>query len=192
MQIVDPSITTAIIADFRNGSEPAFNQIFLAYDSKLMSYVSKICITRQEAEEVVQDVFVSLWENRSAIEGTDITGWLIRVSRNKALKSLRKRILQTDISLLPELRSGEANSLEQLYLNEIEKHIQTLIQSLPPVRRKIFLMSREENMSYLEIANELGISALTVKKQMSLALSYLRLHINPYAYSLILLPMLEY
>lgn len=181
-----PTVTAAVLSAFRNGSERAFNQIFTAYDPRLMKYALKICITRQDAEEVVQDVFTSLWENRAIIEGTDITGWLIRVCRNKALKSLRRQVFQADIATIPEMPSGHLNPLEQLYYDEIEKYIQEVIQSLPPIRKKIFLLNREEDLSYQQIADELGISVLTVKKQISLALDHLRTTVTPYAYSLAL------
>lgn len=186
-----PSVTAAVLSAFRNGSERAFNEIFTAYDSRLMKYALRICATRLDAEEVVQDVFASLWENRTTIEGTDITGWLIRVCRNKALKSLRRQVFQVDIAAFPEMPSGHMNPLEQLYYDEIEKYIQEVIHSLPPVRKKIFLLSREEDRSYQQIADELGISVFTVKKQISLALDHLRTTVTPYAYSmaLFLLPI---
>lgn len=164
----------------------------MAYDARLMAYASKICMTRQDAEEVVQDVFASLWENRATMEGDDIVGWLITVCRHKALKSLRRQIFHTDIGALPEMPTHQLNPLEQLYFEEIEKHIRAVIQTLPPVRRKIFLMSRDEDKSYQQIADELDISVLTVKKQISLALSYLRTQVSPYAYSLALLLFSEY
>jgi RNA polymerase sigma-70 factor (ECF subfamily) len=162
----------------------------MAYDARLLKYASRICVTREDAEEVVQDVFTSLWENRTSIEGTDITGWLIRVCRNKSLKLLRRRVFQADITELPERPSGQMTPLEQLYFDEIEKHIQEIIQQLPPARKKIFLLHREEGRSYQQIADELGISVFTVKKQVSLALDHLRTKVTPYACSLaiILLP----
>lgn len=80
--------------------------------------------------------------------------------------------------------------LEQLYFEEIEKHIREIIQQLPPARKRIFLLHREEGRSYQQIADELGISVFTVKKQVSLALDHLRTKVTPYACSLavILLP----
>lgn len=164
----------------------------MAYDARLMAYAAKICITRQDAEEVVQDVFASLWQNKASMEGDDITGWLITVCRHKALKSLRRQVLHADIGTLPEMSAHQLSPLEQLYFEEIERHIQAVIQSLPPVRRKIFLLSRDEDKSYQQIADELGISVLTVKKQISLALAYLRTQVTPYAYSLALIIFAEY
>lgn len=158
----------------------------MAYDTRLTAYASKICITRQDAEEVVQDVFTSLWEHRANMEN-DLSGWLITVCRNKALKSLRRQILHTDISSLPKVPADLSDPLQQLYFQEIEQYIHTIIQSLPPMRKKIFLMSRDEDKSYQQIADELGISVLTVKKQISLALAHLRTQVTPYAYSLAVL-----
>lgn len=164
----------------------------MAYDDRLTAYAAKICMTRQDAEEVVQDVFTSLWEHRHNMEGNDLSGWLITVCRNKALKSLRRQILHTDISSLPEVPADLSDPLQRLYFDEIEQYIQAAIQSLPPMRKKIFLMSREEDKSYQQIADELGISVLTVKKQVSLALGHLRTEVAPYAYSLALLIFAEY
>ncbi|WP_173002977.1 RNA polymerase sigma-70 factor [Chitinophaga sp. SYP-B3965] len=180
-------VPASVIDAFRNGSEKAFREIFIAYDARLTAYAAKICITRQDAEEVVQDVFISLWEHRADMEGNDISGWLITVCRNKALKSLRRQILHTDISSLPKVPVDLSDPLQQLYFQEIEQYINTIIQSLPPMRKKIFLMSRDEDKSYQQIADELGISVLTVKKQVSLALTHLRTQVTPYAYSLIVL-----
>lgn len=185
-----PAVPASVITAFRNGSEKAFRKIFMAYDTRLTAYASKICITRQDAEEVVQDVFTSLWEHRANMED-NISGWLITVCRNKALKSLRRQILHTDISNLPKVPADLSDPLQQLYFQEIERYIHTIIQSLPPMRKKIFLMSRDEDKSYQQIADELGISVLTVKKQVSLALAHLRTQVTPYAYSLavLLLPV---
>jgi RNA polymerase sigma-70 factor (ECF subfamily) len=186
-----PAVPASVIAAFRDGSEEAFREIFMAYDARLTAYAAKICSTRQDAEEVVQDVFTSLWEHRAGMEGDDISGWLITVCRNKALKSLRRQILHTDISSLPKAPADLSDPLQQLYYHEIEQYIHTIIQSLPPMRKKIFLMSRNEDKSYQQIADELGISVLTVKKQVSLALTHLRTQVSPYAYSLavLLLPI---
>ncbi|WP_343306741.1 RNA polymerase sigma-70 factor [Chitinophaga niabensis] len=182
-----PAVPASVLAAFRTGSEKAFREIFMAYDTRLTAYASKICITRQDAEEVVQDVFTSLWEHRAGMEGNDLSGWLITVCRNKALKSLRRQILHTDISSLPKVPADLSDPLQQLYFQEIEQYIHTIIQSLPPMRKKIFLMSRDEDKSYQQIADELGISVLTVKKQISLALAHLRTQVTPYAYSLAVL-----
>ncbi|MDR6568793.1 RNA polymerase sigma-70 factor, ECF subfamily [Chitinophaga ginsengisegetis] len=189
-----PSITASLLLAFRNGETWAFNEIFTVYDARLMAYAAKICATRQDAEEVVQDVFISLWENRLGIEGPDISGWLIKVCRNKALKSLRRHVFQADISTLPDLAATQQNPLEQLYFDEIEEYIRQVIQTLPPARKKIFLMNREQHLSYQQIADELGISVFTVKKQISLAIQHLRATVTPYACSLALImlpPMLN-
>lgn len=181
-----------IIAAFRNGSEEAFREIFMVYDARLTAYAAKICITRQDAEEVVQDVFTTLWEHRADMEGNDFSGWLITVCRNKALKSLRRQIMHADISNLPEVPAELSDPLQQLYFKEIEQYIHAVIRSLPPMRKKIFMMSRNEDKSYQQIADELGISVLTVKKQVSLALTHLRTQVTPYAYSLALLLLRAY
>ena len=182
-----PAVPASVITAFRNGSEGAFREIFLAYDTRLIAYAAKICVTLQDAEEVVQDVFTSLWEHRDDMKGDDISGWLITVTRNKSLKSLRRQILHADISSLPEVPADLSDPLQQLYFDEIERYIHTVIQSLPPMRKKIFIMSRDEDKSYQQIADELGISVLTVKKQVSLALAHLCTQVTPYAFSLAVL-----
>lgn len=187
-----PAVPASVIAALRNGSEEAFGEIFMAYDARLSAYAAKICITLEDAEEVVQDVFTSLWEHRADMKGNDISGWLITVCHNKALKSLRRQTLHTDISNLPKVPADLSDPLQQLYFQEIEQYIRTIIQSLPPMRKKIFLMSRDEDKSYQQIADELGISVLTVKKQVSLALTQIRTQVTPYAYSLAVLLLPAY
>ncbi len=87
----------------------------MAYDARLMAYAAKICMTREDAEEVVQDVFASLWQNRTSLEGDDITGWLITVCRHKAIKSLRRQVFHADIGALPDIPAQQLNPAEQLY-----------------------------------------------------------------------------
>ncbi|WEK35507.1 MAG: RNA polymerase sigma-70 factor [Candidatus Pseudobacter hemicellulosilyticus] len=183
MQVVlspDAEILDPLVASLREGSEKAFRQLFGIYDNRLLRYASKICLTVEDAEEVVQDTFISLWNLRQEIKGADITGWLIRVCRNKAINSLRKGIMKIDFSGIPEIQTNLLSPQEQLYYAELDRLLQELIQALPSERRKIFLLSREDNLTHREIAELLDISEGTVKKQVSLALRDLRGKLVPY------------
>lgn len=189
---VSPPYLPSLLTAFKGGSEPAFCRIFEVYDERLMKYASAICLTSEDAEEVVQDVFIALWNHRKKIEGDDITGWLLKVCRNLSIKSLRNRIIKTDITVLPELASGAMDPEQKLHFEELERCTKEIIQTLPGERKKIFLMSREENMSYRDIAIQLGISEMTVKKQVSLALKDVRSKLTPHLEILTLLLLSQY
>jgi RNA polymerase sigma-70 factor (ECF subfamily) len=136
--------------------------------------------TREATEDIVQDVFVYLWDHRSSIDMTvSIKAYLYTAVRNGALKYLRRQTteqahsprLTEFITYLQELESPER---EHLY---IERARQAL-EELPNQCRNIFLMNCLEGKKYKEIASELSISVNTVKTQLSRAYSNIREKLN--------------
>jgi RNA polymerase sigma-70 factor (ECF subfamily) len=155
----------------------AFELIFEATYTVLIGISSRMTKSAESAEEIVDDVFCSLWRNRKKINITmSFTPYLIASVRNRSLDHLRKlkndRPSTLDVAL--GVASSETIASDLLAYEELSSHIKAAIQSLPPQCRLIFTMSREQDLTYKEISDKLGISIKTVDTQMGRALKHIR------------------
>lgn len=129
------------------------------------------------AQELVQEVFLKLWFNRKSLD-TDrsLEAWLYTVAKNNLVNRLKK--LSREWQALKQMeKSGEAfvNNIEnKLQEAQYQELLQKAIQRLPEQQRRAFILSREEQLTYLEIGEQMGISALTVKTHISRALDSIR------------------
>jgi len=137
-----------------------------------------------EAEDVVQDCIVKLWNKRQDLEEKDsLLPYFFRMVRNKSIDVIRRRIQRddsTDLNLLPD---SQADALE---LEDLSGSIDALIDSLPEKCRQIFVLSRFEGMTYKEISHLLSIEPKTVENQISRALKVLRAGLGDQLFSFFL------
>lgn len=174
----------AILKRVQHGDKDAFESLFNAYYSQLFNYAREILKDRDAAEEVVEDSFLRLWENRGHIHiETSIRAYLYRSVYNRCLNHLKHlkvrdkyRLYFTHHVTNPEYEASYSFDfpLSRLVNKELEKMIGEAIGKLPSRCREIFIMSRVEEMKHEKIAEKLGISQNTVKTQISRALSKLR------------------
>jgi len=166
------------IADFEN--------LYRKYYVYLCLIAEHIVRNHSDAEEIVSDVFIKLWNNRGKIIiNISVRAYLVKAVHNTALNFIEQNKIVTgltdslsisDIGIL----AWEDYPLERLYENEIMDILDHGIRSLPASCREIFLLSRNENLKYHEIADRLGISVNTVKTQIKIALASLRFRLKDY------------
>jgi RNA polymerase sigma-70 factor (ECF subfamily) len=163
--------------EIRSGSSESFEALFRAYYVRLCRFAYRLTGSRTIAEEVVQDVFVRLWELRSQLPQVDsINAYLYRAVRNQVINHLKRS------NLMQELESAEFEGSftahdgpeEELHRNEITAAVREAIELLPPRCRLIFVLHRFDGLRYREIAHTLDISIKTVEVQMGRALKTLR------------------
>jgi RNA polymerase sigma-70 factor (ECF subfamily) len=171
------------IAGTRAGNYKAFDAMFVAYADPLCAYVYGLLRSRDDAQEVVQDLFLWIWEHRT---GWDVPGelrtYLYRSARNRAISRMRHRRVQH----LFRLRSASTDSLDaiprsvlpeaqdRLEADELSRAIALALEALPERCRQVFLLSRQHHMSYAEVAQVMQISPKTVENHMARALAGLR------------------
>lgn len=164
----------------RQGSKEAFTILYKEYWRQVYNF-SRLYLTNQDAaEEVVQDVFIKIWESRDLInEGENFKGLLFIITRNLIFNRHRKH-LNEDFYKMTVLASIEDSYdiEEEIEAINLSEYIDLLIAELPPRRQEIFNLSRKGNKSYKEIAELLNISERTVENQISEALKYLRQNIT--------------
>ncbi|KAA4628615.1 RNA polymerase sigma-70 factor [Bacteroides ovatus] len=152
-----------------------FSELYLTYYSKLVRFAKEFVIQEEDAENITQDVFIILWENRDFIERIDnMNAYLFRLVRNKCLDYLKHKVFEQRYVESVQT-SYEVDVVED---NDTEILIRAAINSLPKRCRDIFLLSRVEGLKYKEISEQLGISVNTVECQMGIALKKLRIKLD--------------
>lgn len=138
------------------------------------TYVKDLAI----AEELVQDVFIKVWEKKNELTFNDqLKSYLYTSTKNHCFNYLTKRkieIKEQDSETLYNTKGEAPNPLENLTQKETKAKIQAGIQQLPDKCKRVFLLSRNEGMTYKEIAKFLGVSVKTVENQMGYTLKFLR------------------
>lgn len=157
--------------------------LFKEHYKKLYRVALRIVNDGQAADDVVQDVFLSIWKNRESIKiSTTIEGYLIKSTLNKALNHLEKNKTNLKISITDqlELKEGMSSMKPESFDYELfQQMVYQVLDTLPPKCKTIFMLSRFEEMKYKEIAAHLDISIKTVENQMSIALSKLNGELKP-------------
>lgn len=155
----------------------AFEQIFDATYPLLCSIAFRMTKNTESSEEIVDDVFCSFWKNRQKINiTTSFTPYLIASVRNRSLDYLRKikNLKPSTLDEVSGLPSEDVLASDVLAYEDLKSHLTAAIQSLPLQRRLIFTMSREQELTYKEISEKLGLSIKTVDTQMGRALKHIR------------------
>lgn len=168
----------------REGNVSLFRQLFEAYFQALVTYAYRFVNSWQVAEDIVQDVFVVLWEKRGEINfDKPIKPYLYQSVYNRSINYLNSALIQKRIEgmdTIDELINHEIldyNQHDMLLLKEIASTIDSFVETLPPQCRKVYKLSREEHLKNKEIAIRLAISEKAVEKQISKALFEIRNHL---------------
>ena len=163
----------------RNDFEILFNDHY----SRLCAYAYNFLKEQEGSEEVVQEVFFKLWVNRTDIViQTSMESYLYRSVRNASLNlikhiNIREKYKQHNQEAITY---SEQEDRDPVNASELELKIRSSIDQLPEQRKKIFILSRYEQLKYKEIAEQLGISVKTVENQMGKALKFLRTELAEY------------
>jgi RNA polymerase sigma-70 factor (ECF subfamily) len=189
-----------ILENIRNGDLHSFKQLFNNYYVMLCYIANNYLNSKELSEEVVDDVFYKIWENRnSGIIHTSIKAYLIKAVQHRSLNALQiKNRLNDYLTDTPVEDHREDfffidsdTPLSKLIGKELEDAIDQAVNSLPAVCRKIFYLKHFENLKYEEIALQLKISVNTVKSQLKIAHQKLRKILSPHFLSLFFLFLLK-
>ena len=153
------------------GSFAAFNFIYQKYSQPVYANICKYVRDERQAEDILQEVFLSLWEHRATIKtGRSVGGWLYTVSYHKSIAVLRSHLrLQMVESAITCHQEGEynyqmqnADNKETDYLQRIQL-LEEAIQCLPEKKQRIYRLSKIEHKKPEEISKELGLTVISVK-----------------------------
>lgn len=173
----------------QKGNVEAFDLLFEGYSSRLFGFALKYFKNEADAEELVQEVFVKVWENRQMLKSElSFKSYLFTIALNQIRKHFNKKVtsLRYLESLKQESEPSENPSLQENDFETVLQQINFIIEQMPPRRRDIFTKSKLEGKSSKEIAAELNISPGTVDNQVSEALRFIRTRLNDGNLSLLL------
>lgn len=180
-----------IVTHIKQGDLLVFNEVFLQYHEKLYFYVYGKTKSSFCAEEVVQQTFIKLWQYRASLnEAISIDAQIFRIAKTTLIDQLRRQDSHNKMSAV--VKAGEETAVNQglsnLEQQELQRKLQIALSHMPPMRRKVFELSRLQGLSYREIAARLSISEKTVENHISHALKQLR---DYYPLALLLFCMIE-
>ncbi len=165
------------------GDKKAFEAIYKCYYPQLFHFLMRYIDSDSTIEDIIQNVFYKIWQNRTTIEprGT-LKSYLYASVRNQALKQIAsEKKYSRAVSEAGEESCENGMDPESSYeLEELQSAYQEAIQKLPERRRHIYLMNREDALTYNEIAGILKISVKTVETQMTRSLKFLATCLNKY------------
>lgn len=160
----------------KQDDELAFQNLFDTYYKYLTVVAYRYLKEGEKSKDIAQEAFVELWKRRNSLQiTTGLKSYLRQVVVNKCLSYIKReqRINFSENENLPEVTS-EPDVYQQLATEELQSTIQTAVDGLPKRCRIIFCMSRFDEKSHQEIAEELGISKKTIENQITIALKVLR------------------
>ena len=177
---MDSATEKGYIEAISKGDEQAFEALFLHYFPRIKGFISGILQNGEEAEDISQDIFVSMWQNRDRLTGIDnLNAYLFRIAKNTVFRHIERNLLfkdyqqqQTERSLLFPTNNDSIE--EEIYAKELEYLISIAVKKMPSQRKRIYQMSRMEGLSNEEIAERLAISKRTVENHLTLALADIR------------------
>lgn len=181
---------------FKEGNETAFGYFYEKYFRRIQSFCVQFIYDAEEAENMAQEAFVHLWQNRDSVDSINgIQSFLYTYSKSKCLNLIRhnkvkdkfkndllnQKERELDIEVLNSI------SFDTLELTELERIIQESISDLPPKTREVFIKKRFENKKNSEIAAEMQVTLKAVEAHMTKALKILKTKLSDYLFLIFIL-----
>ncbi len=168
--VVDPNIQS-LIEQLNRGNEQAFDRIYKTYSPRVFAFATSLLKDKDEAEEVVQEVFIKVWNKRGELSvNGSFESFLFTMTKNDVLNRIRKtdyhRVFVEYKKSNPE-PDPELNA--EIHYRELESVYSKAIDKLSPRKKEIFLLKQKYALSHDEIAQKLGLSAKTVRNQIDAA-----------------------
>jgi len=178
-----------IIKRFKEGDAEAFDVIYRNYSKKLFHFALGLLKDKDIAEDLVQEVFVSLWEKRNQVNPKlNFENYIFTIAYNSIRKFFRNQ--STETKVIDLLVKDSPEIIESIYgtviYNEMLEHANKIIETLPQKRKTVYKLSRQEGMKTKEIADRLNISTRTVENHLAKALKYLRKELSEISLPLLL------
>lgn len=174
---------TELFKKVQQADEQAYELIFKHYYSRLCHFACGILTDLDDAEEAVQQTFITLWDKKENIHiETSIQAYLYRAVKNTCINRIKQQQVHSmhHNSIKHERVESVESTQEAVMSNELRNSINDAIEMLPEQCRLVFTLSRYEGMKHQEIANELNISIKTVENQIGKALKHMRVQLKEY------------
>lgn len=176
----DTELVNLLIRD----NETAFSELYVRYKDKLHYFCLSLLKSEEETNDIVQEIFIRLWESRIFINpDLSFSSFLYTIARNRILNYFRDMDIDAKAkSILAQNKPVEEDVIESdLIYTEYQNILKEAIEQLSPQRKKIFNMSRMDNLTHKEIAEQLGISVNTVQEHISESLRFIKTYFGKHS-----------
>lgn len=173
MQVNRDTDQTNLIVSLKQGDLTAFNQLYKAIEAKLYAFTFKMLRDKEETEEVVQEVFVKVWEKKHLLDPQqNIESYIFSISKNIVYNKAKRKVYEHAFKQhVIQQNNIATNSIENtLDYQELNQILDKIYESMPPVRRQVFTMSRIEGLTNKEIAEKLNTSNSNIENHINKAL----------------------
>ena len=170
-----------LIKLLKKGDVKAFDNIYNLYCIKLFKFVFRYVKLVQDAEGIVQEVFITLWETKDRVDIQKFDSYLFTITYNKTISLLRKRMSEKrslEYLKLTQQNITSADIIDEIHYLQLTENLRKLVDRLTPRQREIFLLSREKGLTHKEISEMLNISENTIKNHLVSALAYIKSHLD--------------
>ena len=158
----------------RSGQSSALREIFVRHHGRLFRIVAGLLLDEEQAKDIVQEIFIDLWNRRDSSDIKTLQAYLISAVRFKALASLRNGKVKAHHLALMERIQFVNQTEDAINAQELNQSLQLALSELSPRCKEVFELSRFENLTHKQIAGRLGITPKTVEVQIHKALILLR------------------
>ena len=177
MNFSDQYTDLQLISQMKNGRVEAFDLLFDRYSQPIYRFSISQLKTREDSEEVVQEVFFRLWESRKQIPDKEsFRSYLFSIAYHVIVDMFRKKIMDSKYEKFLHRKTDFCSNETQdsVEFSELDHQLNTIIEELPERRRTIFCLSRKQGLSHKEISSQLNITSKTVENHINLALRFIR------------------
>lgn len=170
---------TILLDRLRDSDTGALDVLYLLYASKVRDFAMRFLGNSTDAEDITHDIFLKLWERRSeAGKIRSLKAYLFHMTRNAVLNQFKRNNVHDRFLAAGSFDTADEYTVQKVSTDDLLCMVELAIDNMPEQRRKVFRMSRYENMSYSEISQALDISPKTVQYHISSALAELRKLLN--------------
>ena len=178
-----------LMKEVKAGNMLAFDTLYRKYSRRLYKFSYSILKSTQEAENIIQDVFLNLWLNREKIEkSSSVKYYVFTIAYNSAISIIRKKARESQfIEYVKTLQDMKEEPVDlQFEYKELDERVSAIINSLPVRQKEVYQLHRIEGLKYSEIAERMNISINTIENHMSRALKTIRKKLANYSLPVIL------
>jgi len=184
-----------LVKTLKKGDVFAFNELFHKYSQKVYNFSIKHLENEEDVKDLVQEIFMKIWDKRKEIDANkSFNGFLFTITLNLIRNYFRKKVKDRKLinKWLEETEPYSDSTKLSIEFRSLEKAVNTIVEQLPPKRRMVFRLSRNEGLSNDDIARRMNIQKKTVENHLNLALRYLRERLQEQSFLVILFFVLFY
>lgn len=168
-----------LVHRIKYGNKDAYQELFERYAPRIFQFAHSYLKNEADAEELVQDVFMKIWEKRKTLDATqNIKSFIFKIAINTIYDFIRRKNVENAFNdfVKTNHESNSNSTWDTVIVNEMLGTLKELVAQLPEHCRKIYRLSKEKGLSNDEIAQKLGISKRTVENQLYRATAFLKKH----------------